>query len=49
MELSAGVERFAEALGEEGGFEAGGAEDGTRKGLILKLSQASDGKEKGCF
>jgi hypothetical protein len=26
--LSVGVERFAEAVGEEAGFEAGGAEDG---------------------
>jgi hypothetical protein len=38
--LSVGVERFAEAVGEETGFEAGGAEDG-----LLGESDALQGEE----
>jgi hypothetical protein len=38
--LSVGVERFAEAVGEEAGFEAGGAEDG-----LLGESDALKGEE----
>jgi Holliday junction resolvasome RuvABC ATP-dependent DNA helicase subunit len=37
--LSVGVERFAEAVGEEAGFEAGGAEDG-----LLSESDALKGE-----
>jgi hypothetical protein len=38
--LSVGVERFAEAIGEKTGFEAGGAEDG-----LLGESDALQGEE----